>query len=427
MCIPSIMDAQNTMSVLNRLHQVNKGETLFSIAKQYNVTEQDILTANPDIKNKSKLKKGAFLTIPVAASQTEPAVTEVKKEPLKNIRIGVILPFEEKDERAKKMVEFYQGFLMAADSIRKEGLSMDIYAFNSGKTEADLMNILMNSEVATLNILFGPVDEQQLPAAVGFCKQNNIKLVLPFTNVQSLIDNPNLYIASPSYAIGTMEAASLVTRAFAGKNIVVLKSNNENVKGSLFTKTLSDMMAQQGISIRGINIDADDFTYESAMNQFKDNVIVPDNTSIKTLNLLISKLDSFRQKHTNYNLSLLGYPEWQTYTNTLLNSFFTFDTYIYSSYYYNALAPNTKAFEQAFTNHFNKSMAVNYPRYAMMGFDLAYYFVHDVWTDGSTMFTEHIPYQSTYRFVQEGDNSGFCNRFVQLIHYKKTKQIELIR
>ena len=130
MCIPSIMDAQNTMSVLNRLHQVNKGETLFSIAKQYNVTEQDILTANPDIKNKSKLKKGTFLTIPVAASQTEPAVTEVKKEPLKNIRIGVILPFEEKDERAKKMVEFYQGFLMAADSIRKEGLSMDIYAFN---------------------------------------------------------------------------------------------------------------------------------------------------------------------------------------------------------------------------------------------------------------------------------------------------------
>ena len=49
------MDAQNTMSVLNRLHQVNKGETLFSIAKQYNVTEQGILTANPDIKNKSKL------------------------------------------------------------------------------------------------------------------------------------------------------------------------------------------------------------------------------------------------------------------------------------------------------------------------------------------------------------------------------------
>lgn len=427
MCIPSIMDAQNTMSVLNRLHQVSKGETLFSIARQYNVTEQDILTANPDIKNRSKLKKGAFLTIPVPANQGETVVSEVKKEPLKNLRIGVVLPFEEKSERAKKMVEFYQGFLMAADSIRKEGLSMDIYAFNSGSTEADMMSILMNPEVATLNVLFGPVDDQQLPATVGFCKHNNIKLVLPFTNVQSLIDNPHVYMASPSYAVGTMEAAALATRAFAGKNIVVLKSNSENVKGSLFTKTLSDMMAQQGISVRSLNIDADDFTYESAMNQFKDNIIVPDNTSIKTLNILISKLDTFRQQHTNYNISLLGYPEWQTYTNTLLNSFFSFDTYIYSSYYYNALAPSTKVFEQAFANHFNKSMAVNYPRYAMMGFDLAYYFVHDIWADGSAMATQHIPYQSTFRFVQEGDNSGFCNRFVQLIHYKKTKQIELIR
>ena len=344
-----------------------------------------------------------------------------------NTRIGVILPFEGDTERAKKMVEFYQGFLMAADSVKKEGINLEIYAYSSGSNEAELMNVLMKPELATLDIIFGPVDEQQLPAAINFCKLYNIKLVLPFTNGQTLIGNPHLYIASPNYTVGVTEAASLVTRAHANKNFIVLKSNNENSKGQLFTQTLADVLSKQGNSIRTLNIDGDDFAYESAMNQFKDNVIVPDNPSIKTLNILISNLDTFKQNHPNYNISLLGYPEWQTYTNTLLNSFFTFDTYIYSSYYYNALASNTKAFEQAFTRNFSKTMAINYPRYAMMGFDLAYYFIHEVQADGSVITSQYTPYQNTYKFIKEADDSGFSNRFIELIHFTKAKQIELIR
>jgi murein DD-endopeptidase MepM/ murein hydrolase activator NlpD len=422
------MDAQNTISMLNRLHQVNKGETLFSIAKQYNITEQELLLANPDIKKKGKLKKGTYLAIPQNSITESQAVPEIEqKEPITNIKIGVILPFEEKTERAKKMIEFYQGFLMAADSVKKEGMSLEIYTYNSGTTEAELMNVLMNPEMATLNVLFGPVDELQLPATINFCKQNNIKLVLPFTNGQSLIENPHVYMASPNYTIGTAEAATLISRAYANKNYIILKTNNDNSKGRLFTQTLTDMLGKQGNSVRVLNIDGDDFSYEAAMNQFKDNVIVPDNPGIKSLNILISKLDTFKQNHPNYNISLLGYPEWQTFTNTLLNSFFTFDTYIYSSYYYNALAPNTKVFEQTFTRNFNKAMAINYPRYAMMGFDLAYFFMHDIWDNESFIANQHVPYQSTYRFVQEADNAGYYNRFIQLIHFTKTKQIELIR
>ena len=430
MCIPFILDAQNTMLELNRLHQVVKGETLYGIAKKYNITEQELRAANPDIPENGKVKKGKYLTIPkpAAPTQAEAVTPEVtKKQAPSIIKIGVILPFEEKSDRAKKMVEFYQGFLMAADSLKKEGLSLDIYAYSSGNTEAELMEVLMKPELSTLDIFFGPVDEQQLPAAINFCKLNNIKLVLPFTNDQTLTGRPHVYMSSPNYTVSTTEAAEMVSKAYANKNFIILKTNSPNSKGLFFTQKLTEMLARQGNNVRVLNIDGDDFAYESAMNQFKDNVIVPDNPSIKPLNILISKLDTFRQEHSNYNIALLGYPEWQTYTNTLLNSFFTFDTYIYSSYYYNALAPSTKAFEQAFTRNFNTAMAINYPRYAMMGFDLGYYFIHDIQANESATLSEHEPYQNMFRFVQDTVNSGFCNRFVQLIHFTKTKQIELIR
>ena len=63
-CIPYILHAQDAMLVLNRLHQVSKGETLLEIAKQYNVTEQELLSSNPEVKKKGKLKKGTYLMIP---------------------------------------------------------------------------------------------------------------------------------------------------------------------------------------------------------------------------------------------------------------------------------------------------------------------------------------------------------------------------
>jgi hypothetical protein len=428
MCIPLIADAQNTMSVLNRLHQVNKGETLYGIAQQYNITEQDLLLANPEIKKKKKLKKGIYLTIPQskAATQGKDAMAEAasKRKP-SVLKVGVILPFVEKSERAKKMIEFYRGFLMAADSAKREGRNLEIYAYSSGSTEADIMEVLGKPEIAQLDILFGPVDEQQLPATITICKNNNTRLVLPFVNGQSTTGNPHLYIACPNNAVAITEATGLVTRAHGNKNFIILKSNTDNNKGALFTQTLSDMLSKNGNIVRVLNINGDDSSYEAAMNQFKDNIIVPDNTSIKTLNILISKLDTFRQKHPNYNISLLGYPEWQTYTDKLLNSFFTFDTYIYSPYYYNALASNTKYFEQAYTRNFGKLMAINYPRYAMMGFDLAIYFMHEMLT--SDPIGQQAPYQNMYKFVQDTENSGYSNRFIQLIHYTKTKQIELIR
>ena len=430
MCIPHLMGAQNTMSVLNRIHQVNKGETIYGIARQYNITEQDLLLANPEIKKEQKLKKGTYLTIPQVSTNPQSEVVTVEatnKQSSLIKKVGVTLPFVEKSERAKKMIEFYQGFLMAADSVKKEGLSLDIYTYSSGTTEADIMEILGKPEVAQLDILFGPVDEQQLPATIQFCKDHNIKLVLPFINEQSTIGNPHLYIACPNNVVSIAEAASLVTKAYADKNFIILKSNYDNNKGVLFTQTLSDMLSKKGNIVHILNINSDDSSYEAAMNQNKDNIIVPDNPSIKTLNILISNLNTFRQKYPQYNISLLGYPEWQVYTDKLLNSFFTFDTYIYSPYYYNALAASTKSFEQAFTKNFGKPMAINFPRYAMMGFDIAIYFLHELQANNSVIVNQQAPYQNMYKFVQDADNSGLSNRFIQLVHYTTTKQIELIR
>lgn len=421
------------------MHQVRKGETWTSIALKYGISEQALRQSNPDAKvKKGKPKKGILLTIPQAcAPETtieEPTATPIKTH-IQNLNIGVLLPLEENSERGNKMIEFYQGLLMAADSVRKDGTNIRIHALHTGSTTASMQQLLNahQTELANTQIIFGPVDGTQIEPLSHFCRQNNIRLVLPFANNYSISNQPLTYTATASSNISSSEAAALVIRSMGKKaNYIVLNTNEPDTRGSLFTGKLKEQLADQDIATRILNIDGDDFAFESAFNQTQVNCIVPDNTSIKSLNILCAKLKDFTEAHPQYRLRLLGYPEWITYTGTLLNSFFQFDTYAFCTYYSHPLSTNTVSFDRAFTSNFGHPMQVSFPRYAMMGFDMGFYFMHGLATLGDTFESkqneiEQQPAQHTFRFVQDTEGSGRTNHFVQLVHYSPDQKITLVQ
>ena len=151
------------------MHKVERKETVYSICRMYGITEDELIAANPEIKNK-KLKKGKFLCIPYAkqpvaetpkspAQQDDSTMTDAqlfdknKKESKKfsSIKAAVVLPFNTdgtgtRDEQIR-MVEYYEGFLMAVDSLKKKGVSIDLYTYDSGKTLASVNQILNKPEM----------------------------------------------------------------------------------------------------------------------------------------------------------------------------------------------------------------------------------------------------------------------------------------
>ena len=68
------------------MHKVERKETIFSISREYGITEEELIAANPELKN-GKLKKGAFLfitywknDIKVQQSESEPRSYEITNE-----------------------------------------------------------------------------------------------------------------------------------------------------------------------------------------------------------------------------------------------------------------------------------------------------------------------------------------------------------
>ncbi|EJW93009.1 LysM domain protein, partial [gut metagenome] len=78
------------------LHKVKRGETLFGIAKEYNVTIQQIIDANPEMKAEGyELQKGAWIAVPFARKgdvRREDTPSQSVSKPLKDQLLSSVRP-----------------------------------------------------------------------------------------------------------------------------------------------------------------------------------------------------------------------------------------------------------------------------------------------------------------------------------------------
>ena len=72
----------------------------------------------------------------------------------REVRIGVLLPLHNINGDGKRMVEYYRGVLMACDSLRANGISTDIRAWNVPE-EADIDKILSDPYAANRDLMIG--------------------------------------------------------------------------------------------------------------------------------------------------------------------------------------------------------------------------------------------------------------------------------
>ena len=86
---------------------------------------------------------------------------------MSTIKAALILPFQED----KRMVEYYEGFLMAVDSLKRTGTSLDLYVYDSGKEVSTLNAILSKNEMKKMDVIFGPMHQKQIKPLSDFAKR----------------------------------------------------------------------------------------------------------------------------------------------------------------------------------------------------------------------------------------------------------------
>ncbi|MBQ8968901.1 MAG: ABC transporter substrate-binding protein [Bacteroidaceae bacterium] len=348
------------------------------------------------------------------------------------VKVGVLLPLKEQTARGTTMVEFYRGLLMAVDAVKVEGTNVEVTAIDCGSSETSLCQALQTPALQQLDVLFGPVDAVQVTTLSEFCRQHGIRMVLPFnTPCPQVYSNPWVYQVGVAQELLYPGISNLVMEHLANSNFVMMHTGETDSRAQSFVEHLGQVLELRGMQTTHLNVNADEFAYDRALNQFRNNVVVPDSRSQAALTQMLTGLKAYQQKYPQYKVTLLGYPEWLTYTRSLLKDFYQYDTHVFSAYYRNPLSGRVARFEQTYQAHYGQASRVSYPRAEMLGYDLAYYFLHGIAALG-TAFEEQQstlaqqPLQHTFRFQRVGGSEGgFVNLNVLMVHYTPNNTIQL--
>ncbi|WP_439710993.1 LysM peptidoglycan-binding domain-containing protein [Bacteroides congonensis] len=418
------------------MHKVKRKETIFSVSREYGISEQELIAANPELKK--GMKKGQFLCIPYPAATTvqptqkedpyaiPPSNSELfrksKETPkeMSTIKAAIVLPFQED----KRMVEYYEGFLMAVDSLKRTGTSLDLYVYDSGKDVSTLNTILAKNEMKKMDVIFGPMHQNQIKPLSDFAEKNNIRLVIPFSQKgEEVFNNPAVYQINTPQSYLYSEVYEHFTRQFPNAHVIFIEPAIADKEKAEFISGLKQELKSKGVSMQTVNESATKETLKAALRNDKENIFIPTSSTNVLLIKALPQLTLLVRDNPEQNIHLFGYPEWQIYTKDHLDSFFELDVYFYSSFYTNTLFPAAVQFTNNYHKWYSKDLTSKFPNYAMLGFDTGFFFLKGLSRYGSELENNLpkmnlTPIQTGFKF-QRVNNWGDllirrCSSYVSL-------------
>ncbi len=235
-------------------HTVRKGETLWSIAKQYDVDVEDILLLNPQAQK--GIKRRRKLKIPVFPKEEEPVAEEVRKEVVEieagntvvkiteelaecvgrahqeEFRIALLLPFylEELNledygqSRSRRFLDFYKGIRMATDSLARRGMKIRLDVYDVDDDLQKVEEALNAPGLKQSDLIIGPLFRRVFPRVMNFAHANHIPIVNPFTpQVDFVRDNPEVFKVQVPENIHLKLIAHSIRKHYPESNIILVR------------------------------------------------------------------------------------------------------------------------------------------------------------------------------------------------------------
>ena len=430
------------------LHKVKRKETIFGIARQYDIQIEELIEANPEMRQPDyELKKGDVIRIPYKKGtgpvETTPAqtvqsqvvssavTTSVDDIRQRAIRVGVMLPLHNINGDGRRMVEYYRGILMACDSLKKMGISVDMHAWNTPE-DGNISTVLSEKAAAECDIIFGPLYSKQMDALSNFVTAHDIRLVIPFSiSAPQLLTNRNIFqIWQSPTNINDATIARFLERVKDYHPIFIDCNDTTSKKGN-FTFGLRRQLESHHIEYNVTNLKSSEDAFSKAFSQTKRNIVILNTARSPELGVAFAKINGLKFNMPNIDITMFGYTEWLMYTRTHLENFYKYNTYIPSVFYYNPLSSQTERLEQKYRWNFHSDMQNSLPRFALTGFDHAYFFLMGLHKygksfNGAAGMFGYPPVQTPLVFERMG-NGGLQNHSLLFVHYMPEHRVESIK
>ncbi len=450
------------------LYQVKTGDSYYSLKNRFNVTSEELISLNPELK--SGLDVDKYIIIPTKKkevdtgwldkvfsdveksepagkpgddkiSQKESLNREGKKElkdttnkkPVspknlamdRSIKVGVMLPFmaltdtsfnydTEVPPRSHYVLDFYNGLLLAADTMAKQGMNLSMKVYDTQNSLFTLREKIGEVKRADYDMVIGPLFQKNVEYIADELKGKGTPVISPLSKAVDLDGRPNLVKCVPSNDAGAQEIADLLNGNYRDAKIVFAHSNTmedrekvRQIKARLTARAENSFIesvvsAEESNMIKRVSL-------TDVLAEDRPNVVVVFSDDKVFLSDLVSKLRTMR----SMQVSLVGPPKLLQIPTLEMDYLNTLKLTMTDASFVNYNDPATIAFIKKYRKKYGSEPS----QMAFQGYDVTLYFLNQLWDNGPEMLLmngENKTMLSTGFRLAKTVNGGYENQFMHV-------------
>lgn len=421
-----------------RLHRVKSGETFQTIASRFQMTEEQIRSLNPGIK--SEPHEGQMVKIS-ASSRTEKKAPEAKKisevkspeMTTENIHIGLVLPFllsennenEDLSPQVKAALEFYQGALLALDSIENNRIHLKLQVYDSENDSVKLKKIYAYPEMKQVDLLIQPAFTGGISPDMKALKEKKIKILVPFSNqIEYVINNSSFYASTPSVNTQCTQMGAYLSQKHPKANFIIIHNgkSKERELSEIFQKSLNNPLNGH---VKVVNFSASGIkgATDLVLSGTENILIVPSSDQA----FVVQLLTLLKNRQLPGVITICGLPTWKKFDIIDPETLEYFKTLIFDEEHIDFKNADINTFRLQYIQKYHAEPAnqayAGYDIFRFLGAGMKKYASH--FTDEITSYSYNGMHTS-FEFQKPTANGGYENSHI-FIFQLKNLQWDLVK
>ena len=384
--------------------------------------------------------------------------------------------------RSMSFLQFYEGFMMAAEALEQQGLKLDLTVLDVTDNVSTAEQALTSIEKKDFDLIVGPFFGKSFAIIEEYAKTNGIPVVNPLSEREKVIEhNPNVIKVKPSDMGMILTLSNLVKNAYSNANVFIvsrekaddaafldqlehhlnLAVNEEvTVSGNEFLKFARDESVRQELGsqmVPTLDVEGQVYSTEDFRSGRTDKVVLEnpvkryaysDISKVKSqlsgvrTNLIIAYgddnvfatqiLNALTKDADRFPITLVCAPDWSKFEKLLVDNLLKMNAIYVSDFFVDYRSDEAKQFVRSF-----RSKYVSEPqKYAFEGYDVGYYFLSAMMQYGSDDLIGclhcydaqllHTRYRFYYKnYLKSGSDYGKENLYWSIYQYDN-EEIELV-
>ncbi|RIV30795.1 LysM peptidoglycan-binding domain-containing protein [Flagellimonas lutimaris] len=250
--LPKKKDDEGEVNTDNFIfYEVKPKQNIFRLTQNLKISREDLFRLNPALEN--GLKAGMVLKLPKEKAdqlEVKNALVLDKINLVDSINIEnrpklvFMLPFRldkvdvNDREKAQELIKnrrdlalslgFYTGAMVALDSIKKLGVSVDVKTYDTQLDQAKVKEILFRENLNGVNAIIGPLAPGPLDEVAVQAAAKDIPVIAPISSDSKLSHN-NVFYSVPRDVVLRDKMLSYMEKIHKDENIVIIADSTHQV------------------------------------------------------------------------------------------------------------------------------------------------------------------------------------------------------